>query len=88
MRVGTDVSRAVVRVLCALDQWTAALDRWMAALDRWAAQPRDDRGDVPGWVMVTVMTAGLVAAVFAVFREAIVVAVQTALAQVVSGTGG
>ena len=31
--------------------------------------PRDrssDRGDVPGWVMVTVMTAGLVAALWAV----------------------
>lgn len=25
---------------------------------------RDDRGDVPGWVMVTVMTAGLCAALF------------------------
>jgi hypothetical protein len=23
-------------------------------------RPRDERGDVPGWVMVTVMTAGLV----------------------------
>ncbi|MFI5955249.1 hypothetical protein [Cryptosporangium sp. NPDC051539] len=49
--------------------------------------PRGDRGDVPGWVMVTVMTAGLVAAVFAVFRDAIVTAVQTALDQVVSDTG-
>jgi hypothetical protein len=31
--------------------------------------PRDrdsERGDVPGWVMVTVMTAGLVAAIWAV----------------------
>jgi hypothetical protein len=31
--------------------------------------PRDrtsERGDVPGWVMVTVMTAGLVAALWAV----------------------
>jgi ABC-type phosphate/phosphonate transport system permease subunit len=27
---------------------------------------RDDRGDVPGWVMITVMTAGLVAALTAV----------------------
>ncbi len=26
----------------------------------------DDRGDVPGWVMVTVMTAALVAALLAV----------------------
>ena len=48
---------------------------------------RGDAGDVPGWVMVTVMTAGLVAAVFAVFRDAIVVAVQNALDQVVSDPG-
>jgi hypothetical protein len=27
---------------------------------------RDDRGDVPGWVMITVMTAGLVAALTAI----------------------
>jgi len=27
-----------------------------------AARPRDDRGDVPGWVMVTLMTAIVVAA--------------------------
>ncbi len=47
-----------------------------------------DRGDVPGWVMVTVMTAGLVVAVFAVFKGAIIGAVQTAIGQVVSGTGG
>jgi hypothetical protein len=38
--------------------------------------------------MVTVMTAGLVVAIFAVFRDAIVDAVRTALDQVVSGTGG
>ena len=25
---------------------------------------RDDRGDVPGWVLVTVMTAGLVTALW------------------------
>ena len=29
-------------------------------------EPRDERGDVPGWVMITVMTAGLVAALWAV----------------------
>ena len=27
---------------------------------------RDDRGDVPGWVLVTVMTAGLVSALWLV----------------------
>lgn len=29
-----------------------------------ALRRRDDRGDVPGWVLVTVMTAGLVAALW------------------------
>jgi hypothetical protein len=28
--------------------------------------PNDDRGDVPGWVMITVMTAALVVALLAV----------------------
>lgn len=31
-----------------------------------SARSRDDRGDVPGWVMITVMTAGLVAVLTAV----------------------
>ena len=29
-------------------------------------RPRDERGDVPGWVLITVMTAGLVAALWAI----------------------
>lgn len=47
-----------------------------------------EAGDVPGWVMVTVMTAGLVVALFAVFRGAIIGAVQDAISNVVSGTRG
>ena len=31
-------------------------------LIHFATRPRDDRGDVPGWVMVTLMTAIVVAA--------------------------
>jgi hypothetical protein len=53
-----------------------------------AARLRDDdpeRGDVPGWVMITVMTAALVLAILVPFREAIVAAVQNALASVTSG---
>ena len=38
-----------------------------------------ERGDVPGWVMVTVMTAALVLAILGVFQNAIVDAVQNAL---------
>lgn len=56
-------------------------------LVRLSCRAEGDAGDVPGWVMVTVMTAGLVAAVFAVFRDAIVAAVQIALDQVVSDAG-
>jgi hypothetical protein len=29
-------------------------------------RPRDEHGDVPGWVLITVMTAGLVAALWAI----------------------
>lgn len=46
-----------VRALCSIMLLLAALRaRW----DR-----STERGDVPGWVMVTVMTAGLVAAIWA-----------------------
>jgi hypothetical protein len=39
--------------------------RWLLVLrDRM----RDDRGDVPGWVMVTVMTAILVVAILGIFE--------------------
>ena len=33
-------------------------------IQTWAAQP--ERGDVPGWVLITIMTAGLVAALWLV----------------------
>lgn len=36
------------------------------AAERMLDKSRDDRGDVPGWVLVTVMTAGLVVAVWSV----------------------
>lgn len=36
------------------------------AAGRFFEKSRDDRGDVPGWVLVTVMTAGLVVAVWSV----------------------
>ncbi len=34
-----------------------------------APSPRDERGDVPGWVMVTVMTIGLAIAIFTFAEE-------------------
>ena len=41
----------------------------MIVLTRLLIEPRDrrsERGDVPGWVLITVMSAGLVAALWAV----------------------
>ncbi len=40
------------------------LDRLWAELT--APRVRDERGDVPGWVLVTIMTAGLVMAIWGV----------------------
>lgn len=45
-----------------------------------------ERGDVPGWVMVTVMTAGLVVIIFGVFRDKITDAVSDAIDSVTNGT--
>ena len=42
----------------------SALTRLWLALPQ--PRPRDDRGDVPGWVLVTVMTAGLVMVIWGV----------------------
>jgi hypothetical protein len=59
-----------------------------AALAAFAARVRGkdpERGDVPGWVMITVMTAALVLAILIPFRTAIVDAVTNALASVTAG---
>ena len=45
--------------------------RMLAWLTAWLTAGRDDRGDVPGWVMITVMSAVLVVAILAIFRPQI-----------------
>ena len=42
---------------------SALLRLWLEVT---APRTRDERGDVPGWVLVTVMTAGLVMAIWGV----------------------
>lgn len=43
------------------------LTRWVVTATITRVRPgRNERGDVPGWVLITVMTAGLVAALWAV----------------------
>jgi hypothetical protein len=45
--------------------------RWGSVVLGGVAARRDERGDVPGWVLITVMTAGLVSVLWAVAGEAL-----------------
>lgn len=44
---------------------------WGMLRDAWTDTGSDDRGDVPGWVLVTLMTAGLVVAIWALAGPAL-----------------
>ncbi|NHA69231.1 hypothetical protein EPD83_014395 [Phycicoccus sp. CMS6Z-2] len=55
--------------------------RPMTALRRPTAR-RAERGDVPGWVLITLMTAALVAALWTVAENQLVALFQEALASV------
>jgi hypothetical protein len=45
---------------------------------------RDDRGDVPGWVLITIMTAGLVVAIWALAGPALETVFDQAVNRVIS----
>jgi hypothetical protein len=45
---------------------------------------RDERGDVPGWVLITVMTAGLVTVLWAVAGDTLTQMLSDALGSVSS----
>jgi hypothetical protein len=56
--------------------------RWWVVLERrWlhAERRRNDRGDVPGWVMITVMTAGIVGVLWLVAEEQLKTLLSNAL---------
>ncbi len=57
------------------------------ASNRMRAHADDDRGDVPGWVLVTLMTAGLVLALWAVAGPALTNLFEQAITRV-SDFGG
>lgn len=46
------------------------------------SRDRDDRGDVPGWVLITVMTVGLVAIISAVAGDELTRLLRSALRSV------
>lgn len=47
----------------------------------------DERGDVPGWVMIVLMTASLVVAVWGIARDRLVAIVGSALSTVCGPIG-
>ncbi len=51
----------------------------IATLRAWHS---DERGDVPGWVLVTLMTAGLVIAIWALAGDALAGVFQAAIDRV------
>lgn len=57
---------------------------WLMVRSRVGPDGRE-RGDVPGWVLVTIMTAGLVAALWAVAGNTLVDVFRTAIADTVGG---
>ncbi len=63
-----------------MEEISLAITRLYLALT--AARVRDERGDVPGWVMITVMTAGLVAVIGSVASTQLGQMLSSALNQV------
>lgn len=51
-----------------------------------APRARDERGDVPGWVLITVMTAGLVGGIWGLAREELDQMLRSALSSVNGGS--
>lgn len=55
----------------------------MAQLTRWfTGAAREERGDVPGWVLITLMTAGLVIVIWALAGPALSEVFQQAISRV------
>lgn len=61
---------------------TALLRLHTALLTLLAPRERDERGDVPGWVLVTVMTAGLVMVIWKVADQQLASMLNSALGKV------
>lgn len=47
----------------------------------------EERGDVPGWVLIVLMTSALVVAIWAVARDQLVTIVSSALSTVCGAVG-
>ena len=54
---------------------------------RWWINYRHEDGDVPGWVLIVLMTSALVVAIWGVARDRLVYIVSSALSSVCGGIG-
>jgi hypothetical protein len=54
------------------------------SLKKFAYSLHDEAGDVPGWVLITLMTAGLVVAIWAIAAPALGTVFDQAISRVVS----
>ena len=59
------------------------VNEWFVRLQigRGGGSRRDERGDIPGWVMITVMTIGFASLIFGLFRNAVTEFLNNALGQ-------
>jgi hypothetical protein len=55
---------------------------WGRVVAAWTETVEDERGDVPGWVLVTLMTAGLVVAIWALAGPALAGLFEQAISRV------
>jgi hypothetical protein len=53
----------------------------------WLGASTRERGDVPGWVLIVLMTSALVIAIWGVARDRLVAIVQSALSSVCGSIG-
>ncbi len=63
----------------------ARLEAVLGLVVRAGRSRRDERGDVPGWVLVTLMTAGLVLVIWGVARDRLTQVFNDAIDGVVNG---
>ena len=63
-----------------MEHLTLAATRLLLTLT--VPRSRDDRGDVPGWVLITVMTAGLVMTIWGIAKAELGSMLRDALASV------